>query len=99
MGYILKIIIFLIKNIYIIIYLFYILYFPIIIYGIQHFKYFISFQILRIQRAKRTISTGRGLGCYKWYQSQTPSGVSARTLGSQGGWSVRPIETRTKHFL
>ena len=26
-----------------------------------------------------------GLGCYKWYQSQTPSGVPVRTLGSKGG--------------
>jgi len=26
-----------------------------------------------------------GLGCYKWYQSQTPSCVPARTLGPRGG--------------
>ena len=30
-----------------------------------------------------------GLGYYKWYQSQTPGGVLARTLGPQGGWIVR----------
>ena len=25
-----------------------------------------------------------GLSCYKWYQSQTPSGVPARTLAQRG---------------
>ena len=30
-----------------------------------------------------------GLGCYKWYQSQTSGGVPARTLGPKGGWIVR----------
>ena len=30
-----------------------------------------------------------GLGRYKWYQSQTPSGVPARTLGLKEGWIVR----------
>ena len=29
------------------------------------------------------------LSCYKWYQSQTPSGVPARTLGPQRRWIVR----------
>ena len=28
------------------------------------------------------------LGCYKWYQNQTP-GISVRALGSLGGWIVR----------
>ena len=26
------------------------------------------------------------LGCYKWYQSQTPSGVPARMLSPEGRW-------------
>ena len=26
-----------------------------------------------------------GLSCYKWYQSQTPGGVPARMLSSEGG--------------
>ena len=29
-----------------------------------------------------------GLGCYKWYQGQSPGGVLA-TLGLQEGWIVR----------
>ena len=29
------------------------------------------------------------LGCYKWYQSQTPDSVPATTLKPQGGWIVR----------
>ena len=34
---------------------------------------------------KRTISVIVGLSCYKWYQSQTPDGVPARTLSLKGG--------------
>ena len=30
-----------------------------------------------------------GLDCYKWYQSQIPGNVPARTLGPHGGWIVR----------
>ena len=30
-----------------------------------------------------------GLGCYKWYQRQTPNGVPTRTLGPQKGWIMR----------
>ena len=31
-----------------------------------------------------------GLGCYKWYQSQTSGDVPVKTLGPQGVWIVRP---------
>ena len=30
-----------------------------------------------------------GLSCYKWYESQAPSGVPVRTLGPQVVWIVR----------
>ena len=30
-----------------------------------------------------------GLGRYKWYQSQIPGGVPARTLAPEGGWIMR----------
>ena len=29
-----------------------------------------------------------GLGCYKWYQSQTSGNVSARRLSPEGGWTI-----------
>ena len=35
---------------------------------------------LERESPKRTISTGGEFDCYKWYQSQTPGGVPARTL-------------------
>ena len=30
-----------------------------------------------------------GLGCYKWYQSQTPSSVPSEDVGLPRGWIVR----------
>ena len=45
-----------------------------------------SRRILKILRFQVSPQRGQyplavGLGCYKWYQSQTPGGVSSRTLG------------------
>jgi len=50
---------------------------------------------------KQTISARVGLGCYKWYPSQTPGGVLARTLGPQGSelWDPTLVGEGNETFL
>ncbi|KAG7024818.1 hypothetical protein SDJN02_13637, partial [Cucurbita argyrosperma subsp. argyrosperma] len=40
-------------------------------------------------KLKRTVFTGVGLGCYKWDQSHTPSGMLARKLSPEGEVDTR----------
>ena len=35
-----------------------------------------------------------GLGCYKWYQSQTRGDVPARRLSPEEGWTRSSVPTR-----
>ena len=39
----------------------------------------------RLERGTKHSRIKVGLGCYKWYQSKTPTGVPARTLDPKGG--------------
>ena len=53
----------------------------------------------KVQREQYLLAVG--LGCYKWYQSQSLSGVPARTLGLKGVDCEIPhrLERKTKHSL
>ena len=39
---------------------------------------------MRLLAIRKRIVFASGLGCYKWHQSQTPSGVPAKTLAPKG---------------
>ena len=43
-----------------------------------------------METIKRKISANGGLSCYKWYQNQTPSDVTVRTLGLESEWIGGP---------